>query len=139
MPKFLGLALEIKRTRHAREALGGTRAVLGVSTETLFSILLSPILMVTQTAAVFQVLFGLDSGWRSQSRDKAGIPFMEALRYHRWHMLIGVVMAARLLRSLGAGAGVDVAGDRRSHSGGPADLADVAGGFAAAAHAAVDA
>ena len=25
-------------------------------------------------------------------RDKAGIPFMEALRYHRWHMLIGVVM-----------------------------------------------
>jgi membrane glycosyltransferase len=92
MPKFLGLALEIKRTRHAREALGTTRAVLGVITETLFSILLSPILMVTQTAAVFQVLFGLDSGWRTQSRDGAGIPFMEALRYHRWHMLIGVVM-----------------------------------------------
>ncbi|MBC7831420.1 MAG: glucans biosynthesis glucosyltransferase MdoH, partial [Hyphomicrobium sp.] len=93
MPKFLGLALEIKRTRHAREQLGATRAVLGVFTETLFSILLSPILMVTQTAAVFQVLFGLDSGWRTQSRDKAGIPFMEALRYHRWHMLIGAVMA----------------------------------------------
>jgi membrane glycosyltransferase len=93
MPKFLGLGLEIKRTRHARESWGGTRAVLGVVTETLFSILLSPILMVTQTAAVFQVLFGLDSGWRSQSRDKAGIPFMEALRYHRWHMLIGLVMA----------------------------------------------
>ena len=93
MPKFLGLALEIKRTRHARETWGATRAVLGVVTETLFSVLLSPILMVTQTAAVFQVLFGLDSGWRSQSRDKAGIPFMEALRYHRWHMLVGVVMA----------------------------------------------
>ncbi len=93
MPKFLGLALEIKRTRHAREALGVTRAVLGVITETLFSILLSPILMVTQTVAVFQVLFGLDSGWRTQSRDGAGIPFTEAVRYHRWHMLIGVVMA----------------------------------------------
>ena len=59
-------------------------------TETLFSVLLSPILMVTQTAAVFQVLFGLDSGWRTQSRDAAGIPFMDALRYHRWHILVGV-------------------------------------------------
>ena len=72
---------------------GATRAVLGVITETLFSILLSPILMVTQTVAVFQVLFGLDSGWRTQGRDGAGIPFIEAVRYHRWHMLIGVVMA----------------------------------------------
>jgi membrane glycosyltransferase len=93
MPKFLGLGLEIKRVRHARETFGTARAVLGVLTETFFSILLSPILMVTQTAAVFQVIFGLDSGWRSQSRDAAGIPFTEAVRYHRWHMLIGVVVA----------------------------------------------
>ncbi len=93
MPKFLGLALEIKRARHAREQLGATRAVFGVITETLFSILLSPILMVTQTAAVFQVLFGLDSGWRAQSRDGNGISFSDAVRYHRWHMLIGVLTA----------------------------------------------
>jgi len=93
MPKFLGVALEIKRARHARESLGATRALLGVVTETLFSVLLSPILMVTQTAAVFQVLFGLDSGWRTQSRDGAGIRFMDALRYHRWHILVGVLMA----------------------------------------------
>ena len=93
MPKFLGLALEIKRARHARKSFGMTRAVLGVMTETLFSVLLSPILMVTQTAAVFQVLFGLNSGWRTQTREGAGIPFMHALRYHRWHMLVGVLMA----------------------------------------------
>jgi len=91
MPKFLGLALEIKRVRQAREQLGTARAVFGVLTETLFSILLSPILMVTQTVAVFQVLFGLDSGWRSQSRDGDGIPFSEAFRYHRWHMLAGII------------------------------------------------
>lgn len=93
MPKFLGLVLEIKRVHHARETFGTLRAVLGVATETFFSILLSPILMVTQTVAVFQVLFGLDSGWRTQSRDGAGIPFAEAVRYHRWHMLLGAVMA----------------------------------------------
>jgi amino acid transporter len=79
MPKFLGLALEIKRARHAREQLGATRALLGVITETLFSILLSPILMVTQTAAVFQVLFGIDSGWRAQSRNGARLQLMDAV------------------------------------------------------------
>ncbi len=93
MPKFLGLALELKRARHARERWGRPRAVAGVLTETLFSVLLSPILMVTQTAAVFQVIFGLDSGWRAQSRDGAGITFTDAVRYHRWHMLIGVMTA----------------------------------------------
>src|SRR5262249_45352110 len=87
MPKFLGLILEVKRVHQAREAFGTARAFLGVFTETLFSILISPVLMVTQTAAVFEVLFGLDSGWRAQSRNGAGIPFKEALRYHRWHML----------------------------------------------------
>ncbi|MFA5897948.1 MAG: glucans biosynthesis glucosyltransferase MdoH [Hyphomicrobium sp.] len=92
LPKFLGLALEIKRARHAREAWGVSRAVLGVITETAFSILLSPILMVTQTMAVFQVLFGIDSGWRAQSRDGNGITFADAVRYHRWHMLTGVGM-----------------------------------------------
>ncbi|MEI9902346.1 MAG: hypothetical protein WDN31_22245 [Hyphomicrobium sp.] len=87
------LALELKRARHARERWGRPRAVAGVLTETLFSVLLSPILMVTQTAAVFQVIFGLDSGWRAQSRDGAGITFTDAVRYHRWHMLIGVMTA----------------------------------------------
>jgi membrane glycosyltransferase len=93
MPKFLGLLLEINRVRQAREPFGTARAVLGVITETAFSILLSPILMVTQTVAVFQVLFGVDSGWRAQSRDGQGIPFAEAVRYHRWHMLVGVLVA----------------------------------------------
>ncbi|KWT72061.1 Glucans biosynthesis glucosyltransferase H [Hyphomicrobium sulfonivorans] len=93
MPKFLGLALEIKRAYAARERRGRMRAVAGVVTETLFSILISPILMVTQTVAVFQVLFGFDSGWRPQSRDGEGLSFVSALRYHRWHMAIGVVMA----------------------------------------------
>jgi membrane glycosyltransferase len=93
MPKFLGLALEIRRVRLAREPFGTVRAVGGVLTETVFSILLSPILMVTQTVAVFQVLLGLDSGWRAQSRDGAGITFTDAVRYHRWHMLAGVLTA----------------------------------------------
>ncbi len=93
LPKVLGLTLEVKRAQYAREPLGSVRAVLGVATETVFSILLSPILMVTQTVAVFQVLIGRDSGWRPQSRDRHGMSFVDALRFHYRHMLVGAVLA----------------------------------------------
>lgn len=93
LPKLLGVMLEIKRTRHAREAFGTLRALLGVAVETVFSVLLSPILMVTQTVAVFQVLFGRDSGWRTQPRDGRGMRFADAMQFHRRHMLIGLLTA----------------------------------------------
>jgi membrane glycosyltransferase len=93
LPKVLGLLLEIKRAQRAREPLGTVRAILGVGTETVFSILLSPILMVTQTVAVFQVLVGRDSGWRPQTRDCHGMRFVDALRFHYRHMLVGAVLA----------------------------------------------
>lgn len=93
LPKLLGLMLEIKRTRLARESFGTLRALFGVVTETVFSVLLSPILMVTQTVAVFQVLFGRDSGWRTQRRDGRGMSFVEALHFHRRHMLVGALTA----------------------------------------------
>jgi membrane glycosyltransferase len=93
LPKVLGLLLEVKRAQYAREPLGSLRAGLGVATETVFSILLSPILMVTQTVAVFQVLIGRDSGWRPQSRDRHGMSFVDALRFHYRHMLVGALLA----------------------------------------------
>ena len=93
MPKALGLVLEIKRARYAREPLGALRAVLGVALETVFSILLSPILMVTQTVAVFQVLFGVDAGWRAQRRDTCGLSLSAALKLHYHQMLLGAALA----------------------------------------------
>jgi membrane glycosyltransferase len=93
LPKFLGLVLEIKRARAARELWGTPRAVLGVATETVFSVLISPIFMVTQSVAVFQILFGVDSGWNSQRRDGRALSFREAFDFHRRHMLIGLAAA----------------------------------------------
>jgi len=93
LPKVLGLLLEVKRALHAREPLGTLRVTAGVVTETLFSILLSPILMVTQTVAVFQVLIGRDSGWHPQTRCRGGMSLGDALHYHHRHMLIGALLA----------------------------------------------
>ena len=93
LPKILGLVLELKRVRQASEPLGSVRAVIGVVTETVFSILIAPILMVTQTIAVFQVLLGFDSGWGAQRRDSDGFNIVDAVRCHYRHTLVGAVLA----------------------------------------------
>jgi len=92
LPKALGLFLELKRAQRARELFGAPRAVAGVATETVFSMLFAPIMMLTQTASVIQIFLGLDSGWKAQRRDGRGIDIVEALRFHWRHMLIGIVV-----------------------------------------------
>lgn len=92
LPKALGLALEMKRARRAREVFGLPRAVAGVATETVFSMLLAPIMMMTQTSSVLQILFGRDAGWKAQRRDGATLELSDAIRFHWSHMLVGVVV-----------------------------------------------
>jgi membrane glycosyltransferase len=92
LPKALGLALELKRAQRARELFGMPRAIAGVATETVYSMLLAPIMMMTQTASVLQIFFGRDSGWKVQRRDDAAMELKEAMRFHWSHMLVGVVV-----------------------------------------------
>jgi membrane glycosyltransferase len=92
LPKALGLALEMKRARRAREVFGIPRAIAGVMTETVFSMLLAPIMMMTQTSSVLQILFGRDAGWKAQRRDGATLEISDAIRFHWTHILVGVVV-----------------------------------------------
>lgn len=92
LPKALGLVLELKRAQRARELFGMPRAIAGVATETVFSMLLAPIMMMTQTASVLQIFFGRDAGWKVQRRDGATMELGEAIRFHWRHMLVGVVV-----------------------------------------------
>ena len=89
LPKALGLILEIERARRSADPGGALRVTCGVLYETLLSMLFAPILMVTQTAAVAQILAGRDAGWASQRRDDGRITFSEGLSFHRWHLLLG--------------------------------------------------
>lgn len=93
LPKALGLALEIKRASVARERGALPRAVAGVTTETLFSMLLAPIMMMTQTASVLQIFLGRDAGWNAQRRSSGAIHFLEAMRLHWVHILAGLAIA----------------------------------------------
>ena len=94
LPKGLGLMLEWRRARYARDWAGALRTTLGVAYETVFSMLLAPILMLTQTVGSVQIFAGLDSGWSAQRRDDGAITFTDAMWFARWHTAIGLVTAA---------------------------------------------
>lgn len=93
LPKWLGMVIEIKRAYAAGELFGTPRAMAGVVIETLFSMLLAPILMMTQTAAIVQIYLGQDSGWKAQSRGGNAISLKDALRWHWTHSALGFLVA----------------------------------------------
>jgi membrane glycosyltransferase len=93
LPKIVGLALGV-RSRAARTRNGGAAGLTGgVLVETVFSMLVAPILMLTQSTAVFQILLGRDSGWKAQRRDDGSMLIKDALKFHRWHVVIGAIAA----------------------------------------------
>lgn len=91
LPKFLGLFLVWKHALAERSPLGALRVTLGVFTETIYSMLIAPIFMVTQTVGSIQILAGFDSGWKAQRRNDGALPFDDAMWFSRWHTAIGII------------------------------------------------
>ena len=58
----------------------------------LLSSLTAPILMLTQTRAVFEILLGRDSGWNAQARDADRLAWSTLWRFHRRHFLVGLAL-----------------------------------------------
>jgi membrane glycosyltransferase len=67
--------------------------LLGSLIEMIFSIFVAPILMLTQTSAVVEILIGKDSGWSAQRRDGNEPLLGPLVRFHLWHEIVGVVLA----------------------------------------------
>jgi membrane glycosyltransferase len=94
LPKALGLLLEWKRAKATGDYLGGIRTTLGVLYETVYSMLIAPIFMITQTIGAIQILAGIDSGWKAQKRDDGALGFFNAMSFARWHTLLGLISGA---------------------------------------------
>ena len=92
-PKLLAgvLAMREGRADGLRRMLG---LWAGIALEIVLSALVAPILMLMQSAAVFEVLIGRDSGWNAQQRDAGRLSRREAWRSHRGHVAMGVVAAS---------------------------------------------
>lgn len=93
LPKLLGMLLEWKRARINRDPVHFVRSTIGVFYETVFSMLIAPILMITQTVGSIQIFMGLDSGWKAQQRDGGALTFADAMHFARLHTFIGALVA----------------------------------------------
>lgn len=91
-PKLMAGFLAIRERRAA--GVSRVRQLwAGIGLETVLSALVAPVLMLMQSAAVFDVLIGRDSGWNAQQRDAGRLSRGEAWRSHRGHVAIGLAGA----------------------------------------------
>ena len=83
-------AIDILLRPELRRAFGGTGLfIINYVIETVYSILLCPILWFGHTIFLTGLLFGREIGWIGQTRDDHAVPFMLALRNLWPHTLLG--------------------------------------------------
>jgi membrane glycosyltransferase len=92
-PKFMGV-IYILASRQRRKSFGGGRKLLvSLVVELFVSTMLAPLMMVTQTRAVLEIVCGRDAGWTKQERSADGMRWRDAFKAYRWHMLVGLALA----------------------------------------------
>jgi membrane glycosyltransferase len=83
-------AIDILLRPELRRAFGGTGLfIVNYIVETVYSILLCPILWLGHTIFLIGLLFGREIGWIGQTRDDHAVPFTLALRNLWPHTLLG--------------------------------------------------
>jgi membrane glycosyltransferase len=98
LPKVLGSVLAI-RDRQLRGEFGGVpRLFASLLVEQLFSILLAPTMMMFHSTFVAQTLAGKAVSWNAQVRADRGVTLREAFRRQKWHLALGFVWGASMLR-----------------------------------------
>src|SRR5262249_29782490 len=81
--------------RERRRGFGGAPAALiGMLIEIVISGLTAPVMMVSQSRAVADVMLGRDSGWQAQRREGAALPISDASRRFAFHTAAGALLAA---------------------------------------------
>ncbi|MEM9198368.1 MAG: glucans biosynthesis glucosyltransferase MdoH, partial [Pseudomonadota bacterium] len=92
-PKIAGW-IDIALTPGAALAYGGRlRFAIGAVTETLFSLLLAPVVAFRVTVFLVGLIFGKKMGWNGQQRDAYALSWPEAVRGLWPQTLFGVVLA----------------------------------------------
>ncbi len=77
MPKIMGIVVAIA---HRNRAFGGTWAIIkGAFIETLFAILIAPIMMAFHAYFVVSVILGFKVNWDAQEREGRLLPWGEAI------------------------------------------------------------
>jgi membrane glycosyltransferase len=93
-PKLLAWILLLAQGENRGKAGGAIRAFAGFVIETLLSGLIAPVMMIFQSQAVAEIVFGRDSGWQVQRRDNGELPRAELARKYVVPTMFGIAMAA---------------------------------------------
>jgi membrane glycosyltransferase len=102
-PRLIAFCLILAR-RDDRRAWGDpVTLAFGVVLETVLSALIAPILMVSQSKALLDILLGRDSGWGAQTRDDGGVRWGDAVRRYFLHLMVGGASACLLFATSGEG------------------------------------
>jgi len=93
LPRAFGLIATLADPQLRR----GHGGVLGLTAGTVLEIglttLMAPVMMLLHSRFVAEVLLGRSSGWGPQRRAGDGEPFVDVLRVHLGHTLVGIVAA----------------------------------------------
>jgi membrane glycosyltransferase len=95
-PKVLGVLRSFFDGELLRK-VNPLRVVVGAIVETILSALYAPIMMMMQVRQVSEILIGQDSGWTTQSRKHARLPWGMLFRRHWLQTLSGLVVSGVLL------------------------------------------
>jgi membrane glycosyltransferase len=90
LPKVLALVLLWREPEQWRYFGGPARATLSALLESLFSVIVAPVLMVFQTKFVAAILLRRNVGWPTQQREDRVTTWSEALRAHGSQLVLGV-------------------------------------------------
>jgi membrane glycosyltransferase len=98
LPKVLGAVLALREPQMRRQYGGAARLALSLVIEQLFSMLLAPSMMLFHSSFVAQTLLGKSVPWNAQLRGDRGVTLREAFRRQKWHLAVGVLWGALMLR-----------------------------------------
>ncbi len=90
-PKLFGIILALIRGDERKLYGGPILIVFSAIVEIIMSALIAPVMMLIQSGAVFQILFGGDTGWKPQRRDDGSVPLRDIVRKHRSHVALGII------------------------------------------------
>src|SRR6185312_8497060 len=92
-PKLLAFVLLLTEADTRRKFGGGLLVLAGIIAETILSGLTAPVMMIFQSSAVGEILFGRDAGWQVQRRDDGAVSRRDIVSTYSVPTLVGVAMA----------------------------------------------
>ncbi|HEX4197096.1 MAG TPA: glucans biosynthesis glucosyltransferase MdoH [Caulobacteraceae bacterium] len=98
-PKVLA-CVQMLRTPGERRRFGGAGlAALNVVIESVLSMLVAPLIMISHTWSLAAIVAGRDAGWAAQAREETGLNFAQTARLHAADTAIGLGLGIMALAS----------------------------------------